>query len=151
MTHWFNISKRIMSLLCEWEAFQFQLCDYRRQQKRWKLYFPLTQVPSVFVFSRVTPQETTVKHCWCSAEGKIKPVTSLQLWKKPREDPDPTVKLWWLASVSVVTVPNCCHSSAKPRDLWPPSRQSQCFSTHVWSTCPAGWCLSFFLFLQSHI
>lgn len=71
---------------------------------------------------RATHQETTVKPCWCSAEGKINLVTSLQLLLQTsvrnHETTAHTLKLRDLTSVSIVTAvcpkPNQAKCSLTP-------------------------------------
>lgn len=71
---------------------------------------------------RATHRETTVKPCWCSAEGKINRVTSLQLLLQTsvrnHETTAHTLKLRDLTSVSVVTAvcpkPNQAKCSLTP-------------------------------------
>lgn len=76
---------------------------------------------------RATHQETTVKPCWFSAEGKINSVTSLQLLLQTsvrnHQTTAHTLKLRHLTSVFVVTAVCSKPKQAKPSDSHPKAFQ----------------------------
>lgn len=75
----------LIHFLCSCSVVSRQGPPWRSDASRCGLWFPWIQTPVVcFPFiSRATPQETTVKPCWFSVEGKIKPLASVTTKTRP--------------------------------------------------------------------